>query len=367
MDKGTLKQRLQQISVEISRRKATIQGGILCDGKIPASQQQLRSILENAPPPPTPPLLLHVSTQRQCQRNWKRNSSHKSRIVLAFLLLFLLTQCWLWFNGSGGAVYGWVPTTTTSKTRRWTTRTGGSLTRCREKNDFGSQAEQDSFEHQSVPLQIAYPRPRRHFVTSLTNCVLFEALVIGGSGPPRLAFADEGITEAKAEFTRETDLFRYAFKPPNGFAGPSQKPLKTHLDEVNFVSNSVPGYQFGITVDPVRIDSLSEFGTAEQAAAKVVLAEVNRDGIFNVKLVEDPFSSTLKSTSASTAAVATPPLLFYQLNYTSSGKRGDKRFIAKFFVENQKLFALTAQCKEEDFAAVQHGMKKAVDSFRVLL
>ena len=38
----------------------------------------------------------------------------------------------------------------------------------------------------------------------------------------------------------------------------SSKPIKTHLDEVNFMSESTRGYQYGITVDPVRITSIKE-------------------------------------------------------------------------------------------------------------
>merc|ERR1712238_42158 len=38
----------------------------------------------------------------------------------------------------------------------------------------------------------------------------------------------------------------------------SSKPVKTHLDEVNFRSESTKGYQYGITVDPVRISSLKQ-------------------------------------------------------------------------------------------------------------
>lgn len=38
----------------------------------------------------------------------------------------------------------------------------------------------------------------------------------------------------------------------------TQKPVKTHLDEVNLISESIKGYQYGITVDPVRIHSLKE-------------------------------------------------------------------------------------------------------------
>lgn len=40
----------------------------------------------------------------------------------------------------------------------------------------------------------------------------------------------------------------------------SAKPVKTHLDEINFLSESIKGYQYGVTVDPVRITSLKEVG-----------------------------------------------------------------------------------------------------------
>jgi hypothetical protein len=46
--------------------------------------------------------------------------------------------------------------------------------------------------------------------------------------------------------------------PPSMYE--STKPVKTHLDEVNFLSESIKGYQYGITVDPVRITSIKEVG-----------------------------------------------------------------------------------------------------------
>lgn len=152
-------------------------------------------------------------------------------------------------------------------------------------------------------------------------------------------------------FTRQTDQLSYEFQPPPNF-GAGNKPLKTHLDEINFKSEDVGGYQFGITVDPVRIESLRQFGTPEEVAAKVVLAEVNRDGVFNVILMENP--------------VAGPNDSFYQLNYQSKGKRGTKRFITKFYIEKQKLYAMTAQCKEDDFKNLESEMIEAAASFQVL-
>jgi len=137
----------------------------------------------------------------------------------------------------------------------------------------------------------------------------------------------------------------------------SSKPVKTHLDEVNFRSESTKGYQYGITVDPVRISSLKEFGTPEEVAARVVTAEVNRDGVFDVTLLEDPYRTT--QTTSSTTIDA------YVLKYLSVGKRGRKVYTNKIVVSpNQLLYVLTAQCKEDDFPAKEKEIKNTVESFQ---
>ena len=158
--------------------------------------------------------------------------------------------------------------------------------------------------------------------------------------------------ETTTKYQKQTNQYGFEFQVPTSFEAPSNKPLKTHLDEVNFKSSTLAGYQYGITVDPVRIASLASFGTPEEVAAKVVLAEVNRDGVFEVTLMKDP--------------VAAPNNAFYVLNYLSTGKRGDKRFVTKFYIQQQMLYALTAQCKEGDYATVQAEMDAAVESFHVI-
>ena len=55
----------------------------------------------------------------------------------------------------------------------------------------------------------------------------------------------------------EKNKLYYTIQIPNTM-NQGQKPVKTHLDEVNFKSDSIKGYQLGITVDPVRINSLKE-------------------------------------------------------------------------------------------------------------
>lgn len=173
---------------------------------------------------------------------------------------------------------------------------------------------------------------RRRFLKQKTMAAFLWTLPVN-------AVADE-------RYVRTTKDFEYTFVPPNGLTA-SQKPLKTHLDEVNFANAD---YKFGITVDPVRIDSLAAFGTAEQVAAKVVLAEVNRDGVFDVTLMEDPIDK----------------VSYYQLNYRSTGKRGVKRYVAKFYIRNNFLFALTAQCQEEAYETLKDDILKAVDSFEIV-
>lgn len=225
---------------------------------------------------------------------------------------------------------------------------GASSNFIRNKMDVPNQSNIKILDYGKDSAALCH---RRDFCYLLC-CISFGVLL-----PHNPAYATP--VEEGTIFRRETEGFQYEFQPPPGFIGPGQKPLKTHLDEVNFQSSEVPGYQIGITVDPVRISSLAEFGTAEQVAAKVVLAEVNRDGVLDVRLLEDPISGEIPTDGGLRT-------MFYQLNYLSSGKRGKKRNIAKFYVVNQKLFALTAQCKEENYEMVQGTMLAAVRSFRVL-
>ena len=49
--------------------------------------------------------------------------------------------------------------------------------------------------------------------------------------------------------------FGYTVTPPPLFV-PGNKPLKTHLDEINFSPPDVRGYTLGVTVDPVRISKI---------------------------------------------------------------------------------------------------------------
>ena len=92
-----------------------------------------------------------------------------------------------------------------------------------------------------------------------------------------------------------------------------------------------------------------KFGKPEEVAARVVTAEVNRDGIFEVTLLSDPYEADGA----------------YVLEYLSVGKRGNKHYYNKIFIANNQLYVLTAQAKEDTFPDVKEEMKKTVESFQV--
>ncbi|KAL3796570.1 hypothetical protein HJC23_009701 [Cyclotella cryptica] len=114
------------------------------------------------------------------------------------------------------------------------------------------------------------------------------------------------------------------------------------------------GYALGITVDPVRIKSIREFGTPEEVAARVVTAEVNRDGVFQVTLAKDP----VEDADAGGC---------YDIEYMSEGKRGIKRFVTRIYIKDGFLYVLTAQSKEDEYdTSREKEVAACVKSFKPL-
>jgi hypothetical protein len=98
----------------------------------------------------------------------------------------------------------------------------------------------------------------------------FLTVAISSFVCPPAVLADDSSVEPTTTTTpflykRQQDLkspqqqLSYEIVIPSSMKG-SAKPVKTHLDEINFLSEAIKGYQYGITVDPVRITSLKEVG-----------------------------------------------------------------------------------------------------------
>jgi PsbP. len=168
--------------------------------------------------------------------------------------------------------------------------------------------------------------------------------------------------------------FAYTLTLPAPFTT-TRKPLPTHLDEVNLVTTVVSpdedaataaginpsttttpaplkGYSFGITVDPIRIQSLRDFGTPNEVAAKIVMAELRRDGVLDVTMGRDPTEDPLTGA--------------YDVEYVSDGTRGKKHFVTRTIVRGQKLYVLTVQCREIDWKSVEGEVWDSVKTFCVL-
>ena len=97
----------------------------------------------------------------------------------------------------------------------------------------------------STPVQDAL-LARRSFLT-------LAAIAVASPTAPALA----SIANLRDE------QFGYTLSYPDDWV-PAPKPVKTHLSE-SLLQSPIRGVSLGVTVDPVKINSLTQFGTAEQA------------------------------------------------------------------------------------------------------
>ena len=203
----------------------------------------------------------------------------------------------------------------------------------------------------------------RQSSSTIAHAVI-SALLMPFVPSPQIALAiddddnDSSTTTKSEPYTRTSSSsdkyqFSYTITPPPTFI-PGNKPLKTHLDEINFAPEpSIRGYTLGITVDPVRISSITQFGTPEEVAARVVTAEVKRDGVFKVTLAKDPIEDKQAGC--------------YDIEFISDGKRGTKRSVTRIYVKDGYLYVLTAQSKEDEYdAGRERDIYDAVRTFKPL-
>ncbi|EKX55208.1 hypothetical protein GUITHDRAFT_98988 [Guillardia theta CCMP2712] len=182
-------------------------------------------------------------------------------------------------------------------------------------------------------------QPSKHSAVSSTGTICTGVLFAGG-------FPQLGIAETEQETRYENEKFSFGLSYPSTWKK-STKPVRTHLEEVQFKKGG--GTEIGIVVDPVKIESITEFGTAKEVAKRVVGVERAKDGVTSAKLIAA--SQTEKS-----------GIPYYMIEYESSSSRGDKHFISKAGTLNVLLY-LTAKTSKflEDEAALRAG----AESFEV--
>ena len=188
------------------------------------------------------------------------------------------------------------------------------------------------------------PRPlQRRSAVSLGLSAIF---VLSPAAPlPARAHAAE----------RVDDQFSYRLAYPDDWKDGS-KPVKTHLHELLLSSPTGRGVKLGVTVDPVKIDSLEAFGTLEQTTERVLGVERGRDGVKEVLL------------RANAAEVSEGQPTYYTINYVTDSSRGTKVFCCKYCIANKRLYVLQAQANVDAFdsdEAVRDVLRDLVKSFRV--
>ena len=129
-----------------------------------------------------------------------------------------------------------------------------------------SCSDDDSMTAERLHQTLSSPSSRRSVLLTASWALLLGETAAAAGKPIRANAADDetATTTPAAPFvyTRKQTVLNkkelnYQISIPSSM-NEGSKPVKTHLDEVNFVSESVKRYQYGITVDPVRISSLKE-------------------------------------------------------------------------------------------------------------
>lgn len=259
--------------------------------------------------------------------------------------------------------FGYHFTTITTSTSSTSAVSRLSMRSSSNDND-GDYSNKSPIDVYNMPMPPQPSKQRRRIIRQSSSTMIhavIAAILLPFAPPPTFAVEEDDSTSSRqpAEpYTRTSSpndkfKFSYTVTPPPTFV-PGNKPLKTHLDEINFSPEpSIRGYTLGITVDPVRINSIKEFGSPDEIAAKVVTAEVNRDGVFKVTLAKDPIED--KDAGC------------YDIEYISDGKRGTKYITNRIYVQDGFLFVLTAQSKVDEYDKEREAdVMTCVKSFKPL-
>ena len=149
---------------------------------------------------------------------------------------------------------------------------------------------------------------------------------------PRAALA---LAPGAAELADAALGFRLAY-PADWSAAP--KPVKTHQYEALLEAPAPRGVKLGLTVDPVKIDSLEQFGTLATVTDRVLTVEEGRDGVTDVKL-----RGAAEERPAGT--------LYYAITYEVTSSRGKKVYLCRYAIARGRLFVLQLQAPADTWDA----------------
>ena len=146
----------------------------------------------------------------------------------------------------------------------------------------------------------------------------------------------------------------------------SPKPLKTH--EIEFLSKSedIKGYNFGVTVDRVKVNTIKDiFKEPLLLANKVTQVEKSKEGVFDVTILNTN-EDTVKLVSSPDSTQTTPPVA-YIVEYKIDSSRGKNHYLVKSTIVNKKLYVATVQTKDADWKdEIPATAAKLIDSLVII-
>eukprot|EP01036_Dinobryon_divergens_P033093 gene33093-42807_t len=160
-----------------------------------------------------------------------------------------------------------------------------------------------------------------------------------------------------------------AFLPPTPVDSDfdkSPKLLQTHEFEVFFKSSKVKGLSVGVTVDPVRINNIREFASADGLAEKVLEVERAKDGVFEVEKIAASEALIPISTEDGVDKKSEVLLPVYDIEYKVDSSRGKNYYDIRTTVFDKKLYILTCQSKLETVSDIKDRTKDIISSFSII-
>jgi len=172
-----------------------------------------------------------------------------------------------------------------------------------------------------------------------------------------------------------SDNPKFSFKYSNDLKL-SPKLLKTHNKEVFLKSEEVKGFNVGITVDPVKINSIKQFSTPSDLAKRVIEVERSKEGFMDAEVLGArasvvPAMVIVSSSSDGTGNESdmsdggSTGIDAYDLEYQVESTRGLNHYNVRTTILNKNLFVFTVQYRQEDTERMRALGVDILDSLRI--
>eukprot|EP01038_Epipyxis_sp_PR26KG_P012011 gene12011-16079_t len=188
-----------------------------------------------------------------------------------------------------------------------------------------------------------------HFHAALVGVVL-SSFPINSNAVPSVDVLDANLV-LSLDKTFNDNKGQFTFKYPS-ILEESSKPLKTHKEEVYLKSDKIKGYSVGVTIDPVKINSIKDFSTPAELGDKVVAVELSKEGVYEASII-----------TANEVDIPISNIPAYFIEYKVDSSRGKNHYNVKSAIFNKNLYILTSQCKEGSYPNLEKITKEILDSF----